>query len=139
MSDILEVPETEAEIEENLEILKVTSTQRKNIDEESEIIANRLGMPLITIKGFYVYAIIKNQKDKKTSLAEQEAREDIRSLTQEELEKARIKNAKIIYEEFKIKIDRVVRIKKKEHLLDQALEEALQYYIENYVSRPPDV
>lgn len=138
-SNFIEIPKTEKEIEKSLDSLKLTETQRKIFDEQCEIAAKVLDLPSLTIRGFFSFAFIENQKYQKTTIAEQEARDDIRSLTQEELEKARIVNMKKILNGLKIKLERVVRVKKKDHLLDKAINDSLQHYINNYVKRPPDV
>lgn len=139
MSDLNDLSKTEEEIEEKLRKLQLTETQRKFFDQSAEILAKVLEMPLISTRGFLTMAFVENQRYQKTTIAEQEARDDIRKLTQEELVQARIVNVTKVFNEFKTKIKKVLQVKNKEHLLDKAVKDALKNYTDNYVSRPPDV
>jgi len=139
MIDTIKVSTTEKEIQEDLDKLKFTKTQRKLFDELSEILTKALDFPLITIRGFLAFAFIENQKYQTETMAEQEASDKLKDLTQEELIEYRIKNVGTIMDGFKTKISRVVRVKKKEHLLDEAVNKAFQHYKDNFSTRPPDI
>lgn len=124
-------PLTAQEIEDELEKLQLTPVQRKMIDEKTQIIADKLDMKLLSIRGFYTMALIEWQKNTSRSVATGELTEDVSS-------NARKGSAVEIFDIFKKKIHRVVRVKGKENELEEALSAAMDYYLMNYASRPRD-
>lgn len=124
-------PLTAKQIEEELDKLKLTPTQRQMINEKTQIIADKLEMKLLSIRGFYTMALIEWQKNTSRSVATGELTEDVSS-------SARKGSAVEIFDIFKKKIHRVVKVKGKENELDEALSAAMDYYLMNYASRPRD-
>lgn len=124
-------PLTAQEIEVELDKLQSTSTQRRMIDDVSQIIADRLHMKVLSIRGFYTMALIEWQQDKKSSVASGELTGDVSKET-------RTENANKVFDIFRKRIQRVIKVKRIEKELDEAIAAAMDHYRQNYASRPRD-
>ena len=93
--------------------------------------AESLDIPNLTTRGFIALACLDWQKKVKMTTAEAETKLPTTA-------DSRIQQTIEIFEIFKKKISRVLRIKNKEHLIDSAIKKALKVYIEVYASRPQD-
>jgi hypothetical protein len=126
-----EAPFTEAEIERTFERLEFTETQRQMGRHLGDSLAESLELPNITTRGFIAMACLEWQKKAKMTTAEAEAKLPTTA-------ESRIQQTTEIFDIFKKKVSRVVKMRKKEHLLDSAIEKAMKLYIEEYASRPQD-
>ena len=88
-------------------------------------------MSSLSIHGFFTLSLIEWQKQQNMTAAKNE-------LTTGVKEEDKINSAKEVFIIFRKKISRVVKVKGKDHLLDDAIEAALHYYIKQYASRPRD-
>ena len=93
--------------------------------------ADSLDLPNLTTRGFIALSCLDWQKKVKMTTAEAETKLPTTA-------DSRIQQTIEIFEIFKKKIYRVLRIKNKENLIDSAIEKALKLYIEDYASRPQD-
>jgi len=119
------------DIEEELRKLKLTKVQQIMIREQSDKIAEVLGIPNLPIRGLWNFSLIEWQKNIKMTTAETETK----MVSDKE---ARVQQTMEIIEIFKEKIRPLLIRKNKEDLLEKALDAMLELYVEKYASRPPD-
>ncbi|MCP4896889.1 MAG: hypothetical protein GY906_07925 [bacterium] len=112
-----------------LEQLRITRTQRQLISDMGEVLGGALDMPVM--RGFYAQAVISWQQQINMTAAETETKVGA-------TKSARVKTAVEILAILREKVLPVVRVHKKEHLLDGAIAEALEFYTTRYADRPPD-
>lgn len=128
---ILKSPLSEKQVSDELDKLQVSKIQRKIIREKGEIIAKVLEMPPLPIHGFYTLGLVEWQKEIGMTVKASESK------TRGNAE-SRIEEAVQILSHFRRKIERVIKSKGKEPLLNEAISAALTHYIKNYASRPFD-
>jgi len=128
---MIKPPLTEAEIESTYDKLEFTENQKEMGKRLGDSFAESLGLPNLTTRGFIAIACLDWQKKVKMTTAEAETKLPTTA-------DSRIQQTIEIFEIFKKKISRVLRIKNKEHLIDSAIKKALKLYIEVYASRPQD-
>lgn len=120
---------TEDEVEKELDKLQVSPLQRQIIKEKGDIMGKVLDMSPLTIRGFFVKALVEWQQQIGMTVRDSEK---IAKGQQE----TRIEESGQILEIFGQKIRQVLKIRGKEHLLDQAINAAQQHYVDNYAARP---
>jgi hypothetical protein len=128
---MIEPPLTEAEIESTYDKLEFTENQKEMGKRLGDSFADSLDLPNLTTRGFIALSCLDWQKKVKMTTAEAETKLPTTA-------DSRIQQTIEIFEIFKKKISRVLRIKNKENLIDSAIEKALKLYIEDYASRPQD-
>ncbi len=128
---MIEPPLTEAEIESTYDKLEFTENQKEMGKRLGDSFADSLDLPNLTTRGFIAISCLDWQKKVKMTTAEAETKLPTTA-------DSRIQQTIEIFEIFKKKISRVLRIKNKENLIDSAIEKALKLYIEDYASRPQD-
>ena len=122
---------TTADLDDQYTKLKMTKTQKKLFQDMGDCLAKYLEISNITALGFHILAVIEWQQEISMTVNETESK---LGTTPE----SRISQAERILEIFSEKIARVLKIKKKKHLIDLATEKALAFYTETYSNRPPD-
>jgi len=128
---MIKPPLTEAEIESTYDKLEFTENQKEMGKRLGDSFADSLDLPNLTTRGFIAISCLDWQKKVKMTTAEAETKLPTTA-------DSRIQQTIEIFEIFKKKISRVLRIKNKENLIDSAIEKALKLYIEDYASRPQD-
>ena len=128
---MIKPPLTEAEIESTYDKLEFTENQKEMGKRLGDSFADSLDLPNLTTRGFIAISCLDWQKKVKMTTAEAETKLPTTA-------DSRIQQTIEIFEIFKKKIYRVLRIKNKENLIDSAIEKALKLYIEDYASRPQD-
>jgi len=126
---MLETPLTEKEIDKNLDMLEVSKLQRQIIQEKGEIMSKILDMNSLSVRGFFVLALVEWQKQVGMTIKESEHQSE----TNKDQRKS---EADQIFPIFRKKITRVLKTKKRLHLLDEAIEAARNHYDKNYSNRP---
>lgn len=127
----LEAPLTKEEIEYELDKLKTTDTQKILMREMGDCLAVALELPKITMRGFYTLAVIEWQQKINMTAADSEKKMDTDT-------ESRIQTAVEILTILKKKMHRIIKVKKKEHLINEAINKALRFYTKKYAARPPD-
>lgn len=120
-----------AELEKKLEKLQMTQVQIQQLKDLGDTIAENLGMPNNSIRGLYYYSVIDWQKQINLTIAETESKA---STTIE----ARVGMLMQVFANFRVRSYKLLDRKKKLHLLEDALKEALIMYANKYATRPPD-
>jgi len=106
---MLETPLTEKEIDKNLDMLEVSKLQRQIIQEKGEIMSKILDMNSLSVRGFFVLALVEWQKQVGMTVKESEA-------PIETDREQRIREAEEIFVIFRKKIARVLSRQGKFHL-----------------------
>jgi len=122
---------TEKEIDRDLNMLKISPTQRKILKEKCEIMSKILDMASLPLRGFFAKALVEWQQminstvdsSEKQKYGDRSARED------------RIKESNEIFEMFKDQIRNTLKAYNKDHLLDDAVKAAQKHYLDNYATR----
>ncbi len=122
---------TTTDLDDQYKKLKTTKTQKKLFQDMGDCLAKYLEISNITARGFHILSVIEWQQEISMTVNETESK---LGTTPE----SRINQAERILDIFSEKIARVLKIKKKEHLIDLAIEKALAFYAETYANRPPD-
>jgi len=120
-----------AEIEAELDKLKITRTQRQLIANMGDSLGESLGMSTLSMRGFYSKALIAWQKKIKMTTAESESRMSTSPTD-------RIRSAEEILAILREMTAPVVRSQGREDLLDGAISTALNLCTDEYSDRPPD-
>jgi len=128
---MLETPLTEIEIEKNLDKLEVSKLQQQIIQEKGEIMSKILDMASLSVRGFFVLALVEWQKQVGMTVKESES-------PAETSREQRKREAEEIFVIFRKKIARVLTRTGKFHLLDEAIETALRHYVRKYADRSLD-
>jgi len=120
------------ELENKLRKLNLTEVQKQQLKDIGDILARKLELSYLTVRGFNNFAVLEWQKNISMTVAETESKLDT---SPEE----RIKMFKEVMGIFSKKIEKYLVRKDKLHLLPKAIEAAIELYTNNYANRPPDV
>lgn len=123
-----DLPLTESELQAQLERVKLDETQQKIFNDIAESLAQSLDFSLLSIKGFYLFALRDWQKQIQMTVEE----------TEDKLATApevRTKQQVEILECFRERATKVIERRGKLHLLDDAIKKALELYATKYASR----
>jgi len=119
------------ELEKKLEKLQMTQVQIQQLKDLGDTIAENLGMPNNSIRGLYYYSVIDWQKQINLTIAETESKASTHI-------EVRVGMLMQVFANFRVRSYELLERKKKLHLLEDALKEALIMYANKYATRPPD-
>ena len=119
------------ELEKKLEKLQMTQVQIQQLKDLGDTIAENLGMPNNSIRGLYYYSVIDWQKQINLTIAETESKASTHI-------EVRVGMLMQVFANFRVRSYKLLERKKKLHLLEDALKEALIMYANKYATRPPD-
>ncbi len=119
---------TESELQAQLERVQLDETQQIIFNDIAESLAQSLDFPLLSIKGFYLYALRDWQKQIQMTVEDSEGK----LATTPEVRK---KQNMEILECFREQAAKVLERRGKLDLLDDAIKKALELYATKYASR----
>ena len=119
---------TAVESEKELDNVQLSPAQKNIVSDVAQSLASMLDMPITSIRGFYLLALKEWQKEISMTVKETESKLS----TEEEV---RIKQQAEILEHFKHRIIRVLTLRNKDHLIDDAIDISLQLYMNKYSGR----
>lgn len=119
---------TAVESEKELDNVQLSPAQKNIVSDVAQSLASMLDMPITSIRGFYLLALKEWQKEISMTVKETESKLS----TEEEV---RIKQQAEILEHFKHRIQRVLTLRNKDHLIDDAIDISLQLYMNKYSGR----
>lgn len=119
---------TAVENERELDNVQLSPAQKNIVSDVAQSLASMLDMPITSIRGFYLLALKEWQKEISMTVKETESKLS----TEEEV---RIKQQAEILEHFKHRIQKVLTLRNKDHLIDDAIDISLQLYMNKYSGR----
>ena len=114
--------------ERELDNVQLSPAHKNIVSDVAQSLASVLDMPIRSIRGFYLLALKEWQKEISMTVKETESI----FITKEEV---RIKQQAEILEHFKHRIQRVLILRNKDHLIDDAIDISLQLYMNKYSGR----
>jgi hypothetical protein len=121
-------PLTESELQAQLERVQLDETQQIIFNDIAESLAQSLDFPLLSVKGFYLYALRDWQQQISMTVEETEDKlattPEVRKIQQVE-----------ILECFRERATKVLERREKLDLLDDAIKKAVELYATKYASR----